>query len=396
MIEKIKLLNIEINPVLYVQSISTITFYEGCCPNNYIIEKINKIIILNPWLNGKLIKLDNEIFLEYNNENNNINRIYNYIEDDEKLSDLFINYYNITNYNNLMNKISSLLVKSGIECLNKDEKLFKVILIKMKSKFALLISINHCIADGYTYYKIYSMFSHKNKEEKMIIKRLYNFDNIIKINKNKWSSIIGKKIYNFINFLIKKQNNLLDLYIIDKNKINKIKQQYIDKNIMISINDIITSEFLNKSNTLIGLMNFNYRNVNINKYKLYAGNYVDTIYFTKQKYIPYNIRNALNLFKLNINDNMETTNYVSTNYIYDYIKNIYNDIINIKNIFDISCISSWYSLYNELYINNSHQIAHIPCITNLNSSIYFNKFCVVFHYMDNKIGILSNTDELNF
>ena len=295
-----------------------------------------------------------------------------------------------------MNKISSLLVKSGIECLNKDEKLFKVILIKMKSKFALLISINHCIADGYTYYKIYSMFSHKNKEEKMIIKRLYNFDNIIKINKNKWSSIIGKKIYNFINFLIKKQNNLLDLYIIDKNKINKIKQQYIDKNIMISINDIITSEFLNKSNTLIGLMNFNYRNVNINKYKLYAGNYVDTIYFTKQKYIPYNIRNALNLFKLNINDNMETTNYVSTNYIYDYIKNIYNDIINIKNIFDISCISSWYSLYNELYINNSHQIAHIPCITNLNSSIYFNKFCVVFHYMDNKIGILSNTDELNF
>ena len=85
MIEKIKLLNIEINPVLYVQSISTITFYEGCCPNNYIIEKINKIIILNPWLNGKLIKLDNEIFLEYNNENNNINRIYNYIEDDELL-----------------------------------------------------------------------------------------------------------------------------------------------------------------------------------------------------------------------------------------------------------------------------------------------------------------------
>jgi len=391
--KKVKLLKIESNTVLYCQSISTMTIYEGISPNNYIIKKIKKIIIQNPWLNGKLTKSDEKIFLEYNdNYTDNIEYIYNYIENNELVFDLFIKNPNVNNYNKIINQISSFLVKSGIECLNKDEKLFKVILIKLiDNKFALIISINHCIVDGYTYYKLYNMFSESIIEEKMIVERINNFDDIIKKNKS-WQSNIGKYLFFLFNFI--RKTKPLNLYIIEKNKFNNLKEEYKNKNILISTNDIITSEFFNKSKTLIGLMNFNYRNLNINKYKLLSGNYIDTIYFNKKIYNPYIIRHELNLYKLNKNTN--DVNNTFYNKIYNYIYNIYNNIINIRNMFSLSCISSWDSLYKELIIQNSKKIIHIPCIINLNSSIYFNNFCMVFHYTNNKIGILSNINNLNY
>jgi len=390
-----ELLNIESNSVLRVQSISTITIYDGICSNEYIIQKINKIINLNPWLNGNLIKIKEKIYLNYNtrNYNYNIKNIYNYIEDDSEIYDSFINNKNINNYDCLIKHIENMLVKPGIKCLNNDEKLFKVILTKINTnKFALIISINHCIADGYTYYKIYHMFSNMILEEKLIINRMYEFDNIISQNKNNWQSYIGRKILFFINELIKKKP--IELYTIDKQNINNIKKYYNNKNIYISTNDIITSEFFNKSNTLIGLMSFNYRNVNINKYKSLAGNYIDMIYFKKKIFTPCHIRFNLNLFRLNAN--MDIKKKTIFNHICNYLSSIYNNIFNTRNIFSLSCISSWISLYKELKINNSNKIIHIPCITKLNSLIYFNNFCLVFHYTDKEIGILSNVSNLQF
>lgn len=383
---QIKLLNFE-SSVLTVQSVTTLTVYEGSCPEKYILDKIKKIIKLNPWLNGKLKKINNELLLEYDDEYvNGINKIYKCIENKYKLFDSLE-----SNYSNIINEYKNLYVKPGIECINTDEKLFKVALVKLnENKYGLFISISHCIADGYTYYKIYGMFSMNNIEEKLVIERLLNYNNILNNNRTKWFSLIGfviMKIFNiFNNIFVKKINKQFKLQIIDKKKINIIKKKYIDNNTMVSTNDVITSEFFNKSNSNLGLMNYNYRNVDTEKYKLYSGNYIDLIPFPKKKYEPTDIRRILNIYKMNTITNIETFKIKQKNFIH----NILNDILNFNYIFDLSCISSWSTLYNEIQIENSKLTFHVPCMTELNTTSLFKKFCIVFHYNNDKIGILSN------
>ena len=60
----------------------------------------------------------------------------------------------------MMDRIKDLNVKNGDNCMNKNEVLFKVNLIKINwNKFAIMLSISHILADGYTFYTIFKMLS---------------------------------------------------------------------------------------------------------------------------------------------------------------------------------------------------------------------------------------------
>lgn len=48
--------------------------------------------------------------------------------------------------------------------------------------------------------------------------------------------------------------------------------------VSVSTNDIITSEFFNKTKASVGIMSVNYRNINP-KYNFLAGNYTDFIFY---------------------------------------------------------------------------------------------------------------------
>lgn len=369
MATKIKLLTSETNRLVNVSTISTITIYNSI--NNglnmemisnyeeYIIKKIKNILKINPWLNGTLKKSKDTIYLEYDNfDNYNIlndfNNIYTLIneivcqnDNITSLIELFMKDSNTYNYTNLMNHLDKYLVKPGYKCINTIEKLFKVILIKMPdNKFALVISLSHCIADGYTYYKIFNMFSNNVKEEILYCDRMFEFEDIIKKNKCELQNCILKKIFSFSNLFAqlfsntKKDNT--ELKIISKEKINDIKTKY--NNLMfVSTNDIITSEFFNNTNATVGIMSSNYRNVN-GKYKFSAGNYTDLIFYKmKSKTDPFYIRYKLNQYKMNTH-----TYYHNKNYIYDYLNNIFNFILktyefitNLFCIFNLVCITSW-------------------------------------------------------
>ena len=56
--------------------------------------------------------------------------------------------------------MKNLNVKNGQNCLNKNEVLFRVNLIKTgENKFAIMLSISHLLADGFTFYSIFKMLS---------------------------------------------------------------------------------------------------------------------------------------------------------------------------------------------------------------------------------------------
>ena len=63
-------------------------------------------------------------------------------------------------YAKLTSKIQHLNIKNGNDCLNKEELLFRVSLIDTgKNTFAIILSISHILADGFTFYTIYKMLS---------------------------------------------------------------------------------------------------------------------------------------------------------------------------------------------------------------------------------------------
>jgi len=62
--------------------------------------------------------------------------------------------------------------------LNKDELLFRVNLIDTgDNTFALILSISHILADGFTYYTIYKMLSDDQPVQILNVEREHEFEN---------------------------------------------------------------------------------------------------------------------------------------------------------------------------------------------------------------------------
>ena len=117
-------------------------------------ERISAVISLNPWLCGRLNKKGD---LEVNESDQNVDNYFIQLQDDSLSTS--------TNYLTLVDKVIKNVVKSGGDCKGKQEVLFKVTIIKCADdQYALILSISHTIADGYTYYEIYKMLSTDDNE----------------------------------------------------------------------------------------------------------------------------------------------------------------------------------------------------------------------------------------
>jgi hypothetical protein len=68
-------------------------------------------------------------------------------------------------------------------CVNKNEPLFKVILVKLastkinaKKRFAIVVSLKHVSADGHIFYNIYSMLSDASEVSSLIPTRATDYE----------------------------------------------------------------------------------------------------------------------------------------------------------------------------------------------------------------------------
>lgn len=386
------LLTIETSSVLYVPSITTITFFDGFYPLEYIHERLTMILKLNPWLTGKLIKKNDKIKLLYNES-----KVYDINKYFFKRNDM-ISYpiENMDEYNHLMDKINYLFVKPGYKCIETDESLFKCIIIHndLTNKFAFLLSLSHIIGDGYTYYKLYNMFSSQFTPFPMTVKRYLEFDQIILENKYKWYSSLGMKLHKFLNSFFKIPIKPFKLVVLNNKDIIETKNIYNrDKfNFYISNNDIITSNFFNSSNCRIGLMNFNYRNTLTNLNESHAGNYIDVIkYDLRFTVTPTTVRDGIVYFR-----NKTFLKYKNC-FVFSIFK-CFKEIWNMFSFFNtsIATISSWTTFEKFLCFEKCNEIQHFPCISHLNRNIYLENFAVVFKISPTQNGIFTNVDYKNY
>ena len=171
-------------------------------------------------------------------------------------------------YEKLTQKIQHLNIKNGNDCLNKDELLFRVNLIDTgKNRFAIILSVSHILADGFTYYTIYKMLSDDQPAFVLDAERQQDFENRrIKImgglEDYDWLLSFWATLGIFKTLLFhKKPNVFIQDFDLDQIEIQKKQEKKSLKKVQfISTNDLLTSWLFTLVKCDVGMMAVNFRN----------------------------------------------------------------------------------------------------------------------------------------
>ena len=162
---------------LHLPPVTTVTLYEGAAPVEFLRHRLAMILRKNLWLNSRIVRksmADGVVALAYPKtfESESIvdQHFYVYEPGDVGIS------LNMP-YEALVRCLSPVQCARSKPATDKDEPLFKVAVVPIEAGktddsraapvqkamtlpgFALIVSINHTIGDGHTYYKLYGMLS---------------------------------------------------------------------------------------------------------------------------------------------------------------------------------------------------------------------------------------------
>jgi len=265
---KIKLLKFEQRDMMRENSITKVCFFEGNGDNVYadVKERLLKMLELNPWLASKLIKEKKEIMMEFDETktpNELVDKIL--IQDPDLCIDESMEYVQ------MQKTIEKHVVSTGSKLLKTGDFVFKVTLLSHKinhtSGLAIIFSISHVPADGYTYYKLLNAFFDPTQMTAMNYQR--NFEAAGKI-----EEFIGKAnhrftssapmIFNVLKNLIFGKKAQYFSRFVDEEKVGAIKNAYAKDEKsefpFISTNDVITSSHSKATNSRLCMSAINLRN----------------------------------------------------------------------------------------------------------------------------------------
>jgi hypothetical protein len=274
-------------------------------------------------------------------------------------------------------------VKEGGKVVGKNEPLFRVTMIRISSsKFALFFSLSHVIADGHTYYSLYSMLCATMKPRALIVQRKLDFSQRLEVvmkgnDTYSWFFSIGTTI-NIIKtlFFAKKPKVLvIDLpaskIALEKEKYNSSVLNNNEYPSFISTNDILTSWYFKLSQCDVGIMAMNFRHRFPELTDDHAGNYEALIGFQPADFMsPYLIRQSLSLYH-RINHEIA-------------LPSLWNSIYS-----KVALISNWTTFYHQIQIPQTHHIAHFPYFLNEKSG--FADASVIFSPRAKELQFLSIT-----
>ena len=202
---------------------------------------------------------------------------------------------------------SNAIVKEGYKLVGKDSRISKFALVPVANgEIALIVSITHAVADGYTYYKIFSMLTEGADIESLSCVRKHNFIPKMKtaIGEEETKLLLSPALMlNFIPKMLCGPKAQFDARFVDEDKVQQAKQdsekRCADKNIpeggfACSTNDILTSTFSKATKADLLLMAINLRNRLEEANDKDAGNYESVVtYDSPSSAFPELIRQSL-------------------------------------------------------------------------------------------------------
>lgn len=284
--------------------ITSITFYRGDQARAIaaIRARVREIVDVNPWLAGRLVK---------NKQHKNIQLAYPSAPlSDDVIERLYhdnpsqIRIGSEMGYEELFKASKSAIVKKGLETINKPDIITRITIVPdmhcPEDGFALIFSISHIAADGYTYYQVLNSLFATGAVQPLLVKRKQEAaDKVVEV--------VGKKAFNFFHsipfilnllkgFIFGKKVNCYAFYV-DPDKIKIARDEIVANPTVgvdfVSTNDILTSSFARAVNARICIMAINLRSwikeINSND----AGNYDGGLLFDEGTCArPSNIRKA--------------------------------------------------------------------------------------------------------
>ena len=168
-------------PIIDANPISALSFYTVKDITNvdktisYLKRRFHEIVETNPWLCGRLTKErhngETDVFLTYSKTvTKNIDDVL-IVKDDPTI-------FEHTNWITLSDYVSKLKPKRGRDCIDKNEKLCRLLLLRstktQTNKLGVMFCLNHCIGDGWTFYRLWQMLDKDEFVEQLSVERHYS------------------------------------------------------------------------------------------------------------------------------------------------------------------------------------------------------------------------------
>lgn len=310
---------------LHLPPVTTVTLYQGDAPIDFLRQRLASILAKNPWISSRIIKKDTTDKVEA--------LAYSKVFEDGDVIDQHLTVYKAGDigfsldmpYQELVRCLLPVQCARSKPATDTDEALFKVAVVPIEvgtiddkspsllqqslklPGFALVVSMNHTLGDGHTYYKLYSMLSADTDVEVLDPVRVTGFEEakarVIGEKENAMftsaglgfgimGSYLGAKITRH-----KPQNICIhtidpDWVIQEKAKAKEEKQVPF-----VSANDAITSWFFREMKSDLNIMVANFRSrepsvLGLNNH--HAGNYEANVpYFPGDVDTPALIRRSI-------------------------------------------------------------------------------------------------------
>jgi hypothetical protein len=360
--------------------ISTITFFNGKVNPDALREKIKKIVIANPWLRHRILhdKIFNELAAVY--PSTVVDPANDY------MSDVFEFVCNPTitptmEYEKLIQAVDKYLVIKGSEATNKEDVTqFKVTLIEIvkDKEYAVVMALSHVIADGRTFYYIYSMLDSHTEVTALAAQRKLDFDEcLVQTIGERLSNWLSSKVFVFgiLGTVFFRKTPKINVCSIDQKHLQQVKDDYSKSSngspgfsSFISTNDILTSWFFNLCGCQYGIMAVNLRNRFSAYTDLMAGNYGGITLYNRADYSrPEYIRES-------VSDNRRIRGKS------DSVPTFWETLN-----FNISVISNWSTWYTDVKLStDSECVLHLPIL----QSVTWRDLCIIFGMPKGKLGVL--------
>lgn len=265
---------------------STVTLMKGKAIND-VRNRWKLIVQANPWLLGRVVDAKPNVELVFSKEvvDGAFDEDYFSVVEDDTIASLNTQ---VDDYSAFGQQFSHYLLNSRGEF--KNEPLAKVVILpKEGTKFYLLFSLSHCVGDGHTYYRLFSMLVGATPVDSLECHRQFQCDDIQKQAMpdkhimGSWGHVLASvrgllSTAYYRRFGSPEKQLQANLVRVDSKKITEMKKQPKDTP-FVSTNDILASWAFSQSKCLHSIMAINFRGKLAEHGEHLAGNYENVIYY---------------------------------------------------------------------------------------------------------------------
>jgi len=267
----------------HLKPVTTLTFFEGEASIEFLQSRLAMLLTKNPWLTSRIIKEENKKAVPA--------MVYTPGFEVEQIIEDYFKIYDSNEVTIQLDQSYESIVESTLPygCVDSkkaiiaDEVLFKLSVIPISNTdgngplqniisengYVLVVSMNHTLGDGHTYYKLFNMLSEGAEVESLDPVRKDGFEEektkIVGAAENGMLTSVGNLlgiVGNYLLFKIFKRppQNVL-IYEVDASWISSEKLKTTSDGLVpfISGNDALTSWFFKTMKTDISLMVANFR-----------------------------------------------------------------------------------------------------------------------------------------